>query len=167
MAKRKNHKLTSSRLKKPLFDLGSQTKKAIWGILFFALAVIIFLSLWHKAGVFGELTSRFFRYLFGWGYVVLPFILLAMAFELLRSKRQNLYFATLFGAFLFFISLLGLFENFSQSSAGVVGYGTASVLNKLFGFWASVILLFAFTTISVIMTLNIPLRIGRSDDEDD
>ena len=169
MAKRKNHKLTSSRLKKPLFDLGSQTKKAIWGILFFALAVIIFFSLWHKAGVFGELTSRFFKYLFGWGYLVLPFVLVLVAFEFLRSKRQHLYFATLFGAFLFFISLLGLFERFSQSSAGVIGYATASALNNFFGFWASVVLLFAFIIISVVMMLNIPLRIGKSDgdDEDD
>jgi len=54
MAKRKKtKKISIDYSKKPLFDLEDQTKKAILAILFFSFAIIILLSIWHKAGPFG------------------------------------------------------------------------------------------------------------------
>ena len=77
--------------KKPLFDLEDQTKKAILAILFFSFSIIIILSIWQKAGPFGELVSRIFTYLFGWGYFILPAVLLMMAYEFLKSRRRHIY----------------------------------------------------------------------------
>ncbi len=154
--------------KKPLFDLEDQTKKAILAILFFSFAVIIFLSIWHKAGPFGELVFRGFNYLFGWGYFALPAVFLMMAFEFLKSRRKHIYFATIFGALLLFISILGILElSFSNNYAGLIGYLMVLFLNKMFGFWASLVLLISFIFISLVMTLNIPLRIGRDEDEEE
>ncbi len=170
MAKRKKTKKAVAPVyfKKPLFDLEDQTKKAILAILFFGFAVIISLSIWHLAGPFGELVFRGFNYLFGWGYFVLPLVFLMMAFEFLRSHRKHIYFATIFGAFLLFISILGILEmSFSNNYAGLAGYVVALSLNKIFGFWASLVLLISFVFISLIMTLNIPLRIGRDADEEE
>ncbi len=169
MAKRKKTKKTvPDYSKKPLFDLESQTKKAILAILFFSFAVIISLSIWHLAGPFGEMVFRGFNYLFGWGYFVLPLVFLIMAFEFLKSRRKHIYFATIFGAFLLFVSILGILElSFSNNYAGLAGYITAISLNKIFGFWASLVLLISFVFISLIMTLNIPLRIGRDEEEEE
>lgn len=169
MAKRKKTKKnTSVYSQKPLFDLEDQTKKAILAILFFSFAVIVSLSIWHLAGPFGEMVFRSFNYLFGWGYFVLPVIFLMMAFELLKSRRRHIYFATIFGAFLLFGSTLGILEmSFSNNYAGLAGYFVALSLNKIFGFWASLVLLISFIFISLIMTLNIPLKIGRDEDEEE
>lgn len=168
--KKKNSKLKSvpESAKKPLFDLEDQTKKAILAILFFSFAVITLLSIWHKAGPFGELLFKSFNYLFGWGYFILPIVFLLMTYEFLKSRRQHIYFATIFGAFLLFISILGVLELYSESNyAGLVGYGIAISLNKAFGFWASLVLLISSIFISLIMALNIPLRIGKEEDVDE
>ncbi|MDP3004020.1 MAG: DNA translocase FtsK 4TM domain-containing protein, partial [Candidatus Azambacteria bacterium] len=106
-------------------------------------------------------------YLFGWGYFALPVVFLIMAFEFLKSRRKHIYFATIFGAFLLFISILGILKmSFLNNYAGLTGYIVALSLNKIFGFWASLVLLVSFIFISLIMTLNIPLRIGRDEDEE-
>ncbi len=154
--------------KKPLFDLEEQTKKAILAILFFSFAVIVLLSIWHKAGPFGELALKSFGFLFGWGYFILPVIFLMMTYEFLKSRRRHLYFATIFGALLFFISILGISElYFSDNRAGLTGYALALYLNKIFGFWASLVLLVSFIFISLIMAWNIPLKIGKDEDEEE
>src|SRR3989344_3388196 len=133
--------------KKPLFDLEEQTKKAILAILFFSFAVIMILSIWHKAGPFGELMLKSLWFLFGWGYFILPAI---------------------FGALLLFVSILGILELYSENNyAGLVGYGIAISLNKIFGFWASLVLLVSFILISAVMALNIPLKIGKDENEED
>src|SRR3989338_7162228 len=84
--------------KKPLFDLEEQTKKAILAILFFSFAVIMLLSIWHKAGPFGELMLKSLWFLFGWGYFILPAIFLLVTYEFLKSRRQHFYFLRFFCA---------------------------------------------------------------------
>ncbi|MDO8743166.1 MAG: DNA translocase FtsK 4TM domain-containing protein [Candidatus Azambacteria bacterium] len=169
MAKRKKTKKSVSDYnKRPLFDLEDQTKKGILAILFFVFAIIVVLSIWRKAGPFGDMIFGGFNYLFGWGYFILPAVFLMMAFEFLKSRRKHIYFATIFGAIFLFVSILGILEMlFSNNYAGLIGYIAAASLNKIFGFWASLILLISFVFISLIMTLNIPLRIGRDEEDDD
>ena len=168
MSRRKKLKSAPTVSKKPLFDLEDQTKKAILAILFFSFAIVISLSIWHLAGPFGELVFKGFNYLFGWGYFALPVVFLMMAFEFLKSRRKHIYFATIFGAFLLFVSALGILKmSFLNNYAGLTGYIVALSLNKIFGFWASLVLLISFVFISLIMTLNIPLRIGRDEDEEE
>lgn len=170
MARRKKVKKSTASVasKKPFFDLEDQTKKAILAILFFSFALIIFLSIWHKAGPFGELIFKGFDYLFGWGYFVLPIVFLMMAFEFLKSKRKHIYFVTILGAGLLFVSILGILEISSENNyAGLAGYVVAISLNKIFGFWASLVLLISFIFISLLMTLNIPLRIGKDSEDEE
>ena len=166
--KKKAKKSATPVLKKPLFDLEDQTKKAILAILSFSFAVIILLSVWHKAGPFGEFTAKIFTYLFGWGYFILPAVLLMMAYEFLKSRRRHIYFATIFGAFLFFVSILGILDlTLENGKAGIAGYIASLFLGKLFGFWASIILLASFSVIALIMMMNIPLKIGKDENEED
>ena len=166
--KKKVKKSAAPVIKKPLFDLEDQAKKAILSILFFSLAVVILLSVWHKAGPFGEFTAKIFTYLFGWGYFILPAVLLMVAYEFLKSRRRHIYFATIFGASLFFMSILGISNLVVENnSAGIAGYVVSVSLEKLFGFWASLILLASFSIIALVMMLNIPLKIGRDDEEEE
>src|SRR3990167_2476438 len=169
MARRKKTKKISSNYnKKPLFDLENQTKKAILAVLFFSFAIIVVLSIWRKAGPLGDLVFRGFNYLFGWGYFVLPIVFLMMALEFLKSRRQNVYFATIFGALLLFVSVLGILEMsfLNNDGGGRIGYFVSFFLVKILGFWASLVLLIAFILVALIMALDIPVRIGRGDDEE-
>ncbi len=167
MAKKKKIKPVIT-VKKPLFDLENQTKKAILAILFLSFAIVILLSIWQKAGPFGDFVYKIFNYLFGWGYFILPAVFLMMAYEFLKSRRQHIYFATIFGALLLFVSILGISElYFLNNRSGLVGYAIAASLNKVFGFWASLVLLVSFVFISLIMALNIPLKIGKDESEEE
>lgn len=165
---RKKKKEKNSEATKPILDLARETKKGIWAVFFSGLAIVIILSFWHQAGVFGEYVYSSFNYLFGWGYIVLPLIFILIAFEFLRSERQYLYFTTLFGASIFFVSLLALFELFwnQNKPGGVIGLGVALALKSAFGFWASLILLFAFMVISILVILNLPLKIRPKSKEE-
>lgn len=171
MAKRKKKakdKPVALALKKPLFDLEDQTKKAILAIIFGSLAIVVFLSIWQKAGPFGDFVYKTFNYLFGWGYLILPAVFLIITYELLKSRRSHIYFAAIFGALLFFVSILGISElYFENNYAGLVGYGVAAFLSKIFGFWASLTLLISFVFISAVMALNIPLKIGRDESDEE
>lgn len=169
MAKKKKMKKPIATVaKKPLFDLEDQTKKAILAVLFASFAIVIFLSIWQKAGPFGDFVYKIFNYLFGWGYFILPAVFLMMAYEFLKSRRQNIYFATIFGAILFFVSTLGISELYLENNySGLIGYGAAASLNKIFGFWASLVLFVSFVFISLIMVLNIPLKIGKDDGDEE
>ncbi len=166
---RNDNSVRSRNARHPLFDLEDQTKKAILAILFFGFSIVVFLSIWHEAGPFGDLIFKSFGYLFGWGYFILPFVFLAMALELLKSRRRHIYFVTIFGASLFLVSVLGIFGLIAPSvdAAGVVGGFAALVFNKIFGFWASLVLFIAFVLVSFLIMMNIPFQIGRNEDEDD
>lgn len=169
MAKKKRklkERFVAPIVKKPLFDLEDQTKKAILAIIFGSFAIVVFLSIWQKAGPFGDFIYKIFNYLFGWGYFILPAVFLIITYEFLKSRRSHIYFATIFGALLFFVSILGISElYFENNYTGLVGYGVAVFLNKIFGFWASLTLLVSFVFISAIMALNIPLKIGKNEDD--
>ncbi len=167
MARRKKKKTVKSEPKKPLFNLEEQTKKGIWAVFFLAAAVVAVLSIWHKAGPFGELIFALFNYLFGFGYFILPLVFLMIAFEFLRSRRRQIYFTTVFGAALLFVSVLGTADLMFSNKVGLIGQTAALFFSRIFGFWAALVLLLSFALVSLLMALNISLKIGRDENEED
>jgi len=62
--------------------LKTETKHGIWAIVFFVLALFLFMSAFDIAGPAGKFFYNILYYLFGLGYVLLPilFILLGSSF---------------------------------------------------------------------------------------
>jgi len=77
VAKRNKENLKEDKkAKNGFFDLHPDVKKSIIAILFFGLALVLFLSGFDKAGPAGSYIHKGLGYLFGWGYFIFPSILI-------------------------------------------------------------------------------------------
>ncbi|MBI4086330.1 MAG: DNA translocase FtsK [Candidatus Liptonbacteria bacterium] len=138
--------------------LHPETKKSIWAVVFTGLAIIFFLAGFEKAGPAGALLHTVFQTLLGWGYFALPTVFLILAGVFLFSGKQKFVFVTLVGAFLLMLSLLGLIHIFEADRGGWLGYALGS-LKIPFGEIAASIINGAILLVSILVTLNAPLKI--------
>ena len=146
--------------------LHPETKKGIIVTILFALAGISILALFDLAGVAGEYINSYFLVPFlGWTSFLFPLILIFIGYIILNSFRYNLGISNILGILLFVISLNGLlhlkvplenaFEVVSQGyGGGYLGIFLSYPLQKIMSFWASLIILAALLTISVLLTFN-------------
>ncbi len=139
-------------------ELHPDARKSIWAVVLFVTALILILAFAGKAGPVGEITYSLLLSLVGWGYLVLPaaFILTSVIF--LTRERENIVRLTLLGAGLLVLSTLGLLEIISPGHGGWLGLILGS-LKHLFGEVAATVINIALAIISVILTLNIPVKI--------
>jgi len=156
MAKRNKSK-ERGEARKPRLELQPETKNGVLIILLAVLAVISVLSYFDKAGVLGEYFLKTFTFLFGWGYFLIPAVLLLSVFSLLKSLHKDIYFSTLIGACLFLVSLLGLLQIIVKDGGGAAGYFITLPLLKLLGVYAAITILVALIAISIIIAFNLSL----------
>lgn len=169
MAKKKTKKLKKKVKKQSL--LHSETKRSILAIVFFASAVLSFLSFFNGAGRFGYYFLKFSKLFFGQGFFLIPlfFVLIALAIIAPRlgrlKKHKPVYRAILIGITLFILSILATFHLFN--SGGYLGFILGYPLLELLGFWASLIILISLLIISVlvIFNLHLPLSMGQKEEE--
>ncbi len=122
----------------PDLRLHPETKKSIWAVILFGVAAILFLASFQSAGPAGNFLYGIFQSLFGWGYYLLPLILMVIGGVFLTSERRKIYGITFFGAGLFVLSGLGLIDVVSPGNGGFVGKLVGS-LELLFGYRASIL----------------------------
>ena len=164
----------------PKFDLGPQTKKDILAVLFFSLALISVLSFLNLAGGLGVKIFEVARFLFGWGFVLLPFALIILGIKLTKQEdgtansKGKLVFAAeqasaFFGLTLFTLALLGALHIFYPSGrmmemakiekgGGFLGMLLAWPLQRLLGVWGGLIVLAALIVISILIVSSVSLR---------
>jgi len=154
-------------------SLHSETKKSILAIICFALALLSLLSFLNLAGQFGGYFSQISQLLFGRGFflVSVVFVLVGLAILIPQlntaSKQKPVYRAVFVGAFLFLLSVLGIFHILLNQAAplkagGYLGLVFGYPLFKFLGFWAALVVLLALLAISVLITFNLPLKIPFS-----
>lgn len=141
-----------------VFGLHPDTKKSIWAIAFFGLALILILSRFAYAGPAGNMLYSSLHYLFGIGYYLLPLTLFILSGLLLASEHRRMYKMTFIGALIFVLSTLGLIEIVYPGEGGLVGRGV-SQLQLLFGYTASIVVLVIADIISLLVTFNLPIRL--------
>ncbi len=140
--------------------LHPDTKKSIWAIVFFGLAVIFVLAAFAKAGPLGNFLYSGLATLFGAGYFVLPVSLLFVSAILLLTERQRIVGITILGATLIVLSVLGLIELAAKGMGGWLGLIFGS-LRIPFGDTAAVILNVAILAIGALIASNVPLKLRR------
>ncbi|MDO8536876.1 MAG: DNA translocase FtsK [bacterium] len=140
--------------------LHPDTKKSIWAIAFFGLAVIFVLAAFGKAGPLGGLLHGAFQTLFGAGYFILPTSLVFAAAVLLLTERQRVVGVTLLGAALIILSFLGLIELVAAGQGGWLGFVLGS-LRVPFGQTAAIIVNVLLFFIGALIASNIPIKIRR------
>ncbi len=154
----------------PRFELSPETKRGIAIVLLFAVAGVSILSLLNLAGRAGELATGFLSILFGWGRFLFPLILILVGYFLINPERYEITPLNWIGLFLFELSFHGLLHLFiplekafeiigSRSGGGYVGLFLSYPLNKIAGFWVTLIILLA---IFIKESLNFSIEIYHS-----
>jgi len=154
--------------------LHSETKKGIFAIVCFALAILSFLSFFSGAGVFGEYLLKASKMFFGKGFflVSVSFVLIGLAIILprfsLTGKKSPVYKTIFIGIVLLILSVLGAFYIFGKQDAysgGYLGLIFGYPMFKYLGFWASLVSLLALLIISILITFNISFISRKKDKE--
>ena len=143
-------------------QLAPEIKNSILAILFLALALILMLSFFNLSGSLGKFIFKIFDYLLGWGYFLLPVLLLTISFNFFRSWTEKINFnkITLIGALVVLFSSLSILELFSPATGGLIGE-TGAFLQNFLGLWASLIIYLAILISGLLLTFNTPLKIPQ------
>ena len=141
-----------------LSQLSDETKQAVFGIIFFVLAVLSILASFHKSGMVGNKIYDISARLLGVGYFLIPLLFLLLGISFLRAKKRELNWLKISGIIIFFISGLGAIGVIWTKKGGVIGNVISSPLIKLFDFYTSIIILIALLAISSLVIFETKLN---------
>ncbi|MBI4132638.1 MAG: DNA translocase FtsK [Candidatus Sungbacteria bacterium] len=148
-------------------DLAPETKKSVLAVIFFALAVITVLAYWGRAGFLGNIIFKSLEFAVGRAYFLAPITFLLTGTSLLFSFRRHLFAGTFIGAGLFLASGLALIELFfNDRSGGWIGFLVDAPLERIFDFWATLVIESAALIVSALIMANIPLLRLRDEAAD-
>ncbi len=152
------------------FDLSldRHTAHGIVTVIIFALAALLFLSLFNLAGRLGVSIDGAMAQMLGWQRLVLPFFLLAIGIREVSPQRLPLKAANYIGFILFFLSLnplvdtLGRFGSATTTDldkfGGQLGALVSEPMLGLVGRAGAAMLLAALFIIALLLIFNTSLR---------
>ncbi|MDE2018864.1 MAG: DNA translocase FtsK [Patescibacteria group bacterium] len=146
--------------------LHPDTKKSVWAIVFFCVAVVLALAGFEQAGPAGALIYQGLDALLGWGYFILPVTLVFAAVVFVFAERRRFVGMTLLGGGLLILSVLALIELAKPGKGGWLGLVLGS-LRVPFGNIAAIIINGFVLVIAVLVTANVPLKFKWPSGEDD
>ncbi len=150
----------------PKRTLHSETKFSILAIALLGLAVLFALAGFKQAGPAGDFLFGLFEALLGWGYFLVPLVLILIGLNILtRAKRMVMGWALLASLF-FVLAGLGLIDIVFAEKGGIIGRLLGS-LADLFGTAAAIIINLTILIISTLVVLNAPLhlKLFRKEEE--
>ncbi len=144
-------------------DLKEDTMHSVFAILLFVISVFLLMAPFPKgdgslAGPVGKWLYDSLHYLLGFGYYLLPSLMILLAISLARDHSRHFPLSKTLGSFLFFFSGLGLVSIAHQGGGGVLGALVSYPLIKLFDTYISVIFLIAFLVISLLVIFDTKLQ---------
>lgn len=142
--------------------LKDETRHSIWGVLLFVLGFLILLSIFHIAGIAGSYIESSLNAVFGVGYFILPIVLLVVGISFMRHGRPEIpVLHSISGAGLV-LSILGILdialngagESINTKIGGYTGAIVAWPFVKLFGIYASILILGAILIASLLVLFD-------------
>lgn len=158
--KRKKTSKTSRKTKKiepARKTLRVETKHTIWAVVFFVLAIFLFMSALGVAGVAGEfIHKKIVYYLLGIGNILLPILFLLLSSSFVKSERPNIGLTRAISSFAFLLSGLGMIEIASgnNGAGGLLGRLLATPFVALFDIYASIFFLGAIVVIALLVMFD-------------
>jgi len=148
--------------KKNKLKLKDNTKSNIWGIGLLLLGILVLLSIFKLAGLAGDFIYLSLNSLFGFSYFLLPIILLIIGVSFIRHGEVKIALRHNVTGFISLLSALGIADITTNGAGptsnlawgGYLGSFTAWPFVKLFGVYASVLILSAILIISLIILLD-------------
>ena len=166
MSKKKNKKIRQAsgdgrRREFLSLDLPEQTKRKIYGVIMFLIAIIISFSFFDKAGIGGGALMDFFSYLIGRAVFILPLLFVLGGLVFFSAKQENRpkkeQKLVIVGIFLCLLGITGIMELFSsiravgESYGGVLGHALSSPLTQFLGNWGAGVVFIAIIVIGGII----------------
>ncbi|MEK7572294.1 MAG: DNA translocase FtsK 4TM domain-containing protein [Patescibacteria group bacterium] len=136
--------------------LKTETTHTIWGIVFFVLALFLFMSFLNiPVGPAGQFIFDFLDYIFGYGYMLLPTLFILLGWSFIKIERPNIGWTRTISSIAFLLSGLGIIDITSANHAGgFFGRVLSAPLVSLFDVYASIIFLGAILIISILVMFD-------------
>ncbi len=146
--------------------LRPETKRAIFGVAFIVIALIILLSFFGAAGPTGAFIYMTLRRMTGFLAYILPFGLLGWGVYLIRPREEALPRLQMVGIGLVAVGLLGLFHSIGVSledayqtalegkGGGLIGFMLAFPLIQAFSSIAAILIFLATTIAGSFLAIN-------------
>jgi DNA segregation ATPase FtsK/SpoIIIE, S-DNA-T family len=157
--KRTRRKKNGGKNKRKKVELKQETRHSIWGIALLVVGVFIILSIFDLAGVAGTYFFRAFNSLFGFGYYLLPVILIVVGYSFMRKGLPQVARLHAICGAAVMLSSLGIMDIATNGAGasnnitfgGYLGSIAAWPFVKLFGMYAGILLLGTLLIISLII----------------
>jgi hypothetical protein len=131
--------------------LQTRTWTSIGAIVAFAAAILCILAYMQQAGIAGEYIDRFFAYLFGVGYVLVPIGLILVGSTLLKPNDTSFGVLQMSSAVVALLAGLGLVEILAPETGGIVGKYIAMPVVLFVDIYAGAVLLSTLLFISLLV----------------
>src|SRR3989338_3996355 len=148
--------------KKPL--LREETLQGVLAVLFFVAGMTLIFSALDKAGDGGRVIYAWLTDFVGVGFYLLPILAFFICAGFLRALRGLFPVKKTVGAFVLFLSGLGIIELIFPTEGGVLGNILASPLVGVFEIYISLVILAACFVIALLVMFeaSIPIDAIRS-----
>lgn len=160
--RRRNKPTSRLSAKQKKNKLKEETRYSIWGIAFIVLAILVSLSVFNMAGIVGDFIYSSLSFVFGFGYYLLPIMLVVIGYSFMKKERpQVARLHAIFGATTI-LSCLGILdiatngkgESLNLTFGGYLGSIVSWPFIKLFGVYGSILLLGALLITSLIVLFD-------------
>ncbi len=146
--KKRNQKIENN---KNTSALKTETKHGIWAVVFFVLALLLFMSAIGIAGVAGENIYNILHKLLGVGYILLPILFILLGSSYMKSGAPDVGWMRAVSSVFFLLGGLGIIDVLSGTHAGgFLGRVLSTPLVAFFDVYASFVFLLAVLIISLI-----------------
>lgn len=162
MAQRKNSR-RNTREKAPIepelvrSSVSNAALRGAYAIILIAVSGFLLIAQAGGGGALGHLLLRFFTWLLGVGYLLLPLSLLLLATLVLRSFERRFGWAQTASISVFLLSSLGLIGLAFAGKGGILGGGIAGVLVRIVDVTATAVFLVAFLIASLVIAFDTDL----------
>ena len=149
-------------------EMRDETVQAVLAIFSFLITLLSLLAAFHHAdggdlaGPLGGFGYDFFTRIFGVGYFLIPLVFAMVGIALLQGMEKKFKLSKVIGAFIFFLSSLGLiyivdivFNIAGGRAGGIFGRWVGSPLVKILDVWAGTVLLIALIVVSVFILFEL------------
>ncbi len=118
-----------------IFSLPEETKKWIFGVVVFIVAIIVALSFFDRAGVAGKAIISGLTFLIGKGVFITPLILVVGGLVFFNTKYEKFLGPAILAIFIEIVGISGILESFSPGvkQGGLIGYAFTWPFLKFFG----------------------------------
>lgn len=142
-------------------SLNESTRRAIGAVVFFVIAIFLFMAALDKAGRVGVMTFNGLDLVLGIGYYLLPVVLvvLAILFLLPRDEEKNVALTQIIGAIALFISGLGLINIAFVGKGGFLGNIISKPLIGLFDTSVTAVILLGAACVSLLAMFDTALNL--------